>query len=79
MASGMEWALRAVVQSLGLTGEIVQQKLAETAQIAVNLQAQLNRIEANQRRILVLMGDPQTGNGDGQAIGHGEQARTLGG
>ncbi len=56
MASGVDWALEAVLKYCQLDPEIVKKQIAGTAQIIVDTKAQLDRIEANQKTIIALLG-----------------------
>ena len=59
MATGMEWALQAVLKSLDLDPEQVKLDLAKTVQIIVSAEARLTRIEQNQVAIMRHLGIAQ--------------------
>ena len=61
MASGMDWAMNALLSYLQIEPEQFKGQLANTTQIIVEAKQRLERIEANQLLILQLL---QKGNED---------------
>ena len=61
MASGMDWAMNALLSYLQIEPEQFKGQLANTTQIIVEAKGRLERIEANQLLILQLL---QKGNED---------------
>ena len=78
MASGMEWALNAVFNYLGIDPEAGKKQLADTSQIIVKAGETLDRIEALQQQILARLPTPEeVQNVDRSATDNGTQTRTL--
>lgn len=59
MATGMEWALKAVLQHLGMDPETVKSQIAGMGQIIVGAKAQQDRIEQKLDLILAHFGISQ--------------------
>lgn len=74
MALGMDMMVQSLFGALGLDKEKVNQAIAQTGQIAVEAKAQLDRIEANQNRILEILTKAQAEH-DGTKLGTLEAAK----